>query len=75
MSLTFELQASDGAARAGLLTLNHGVVETPIFMPVGTYGTVKAMSPEELEALGAQIVLGNTYHLMLRPGTDRKSVV
>ncbi|MBK8959198.1 MAG: tRNA guanosine(34) transglycosylase Tgt [Proteobacteria bacterium] len=70
MSLTFELQASDGAARAGRLTFNHGVVETPIFMPVGTYGTVKAMSPEELEALGAQIVLGNTYHLMLRPGTE-----
>ena len=70
MSLQFELQACDGAARAGRLMLSHGVVETPIFMPVGTYGTVKAMSPEELTDLGAQIVLGNTYHLMLRPGTD-----
>jgi queuine tRNA-ribosyltransferase len=68
--MQFELQATDGAARAGRLSLNHGVVETPIFMPVGTYGTVKAMTPEELTALGAQIVLGNTYHLMLRPGTD-----
>ena len=69
-ALQFELQASDGAARAGRLTLSHGVVDTPIFMPVGTYGTVKAMSPEELLGLGAQIVLGNTYHLMLRPGTE-----
>ena len=70
MSIEFELQACDGAARAARLTLNHGVVETPIFMPVGTYGTVKAMTPEELTELGAQIVLGNTYHLMLRPGTE-----
>jgi queuine tRNA-ribosyltransferase len=66
----FELAASDGFARAGRLSLAHGVVETPVFMPVGTYGTVKAMTPEELIALGAQVVLGNTYHLMLRPGTD-----
>ena len=68
--MQFELQARDGAARAGRLSLGHGVVETPIFMPVGTYGTVKAMTPEELIGLGAQIVLGNTYHLMLRPGPD-----
>ena len=66
----FELLTSDGAARLGRLTLAHGVVETPAFMPVGTYGTVKAMTPEELEGLGAQIVLGNTFHLMLRPGSD-----
>jgi queuine tRNA-ribosyltransferase len=66
----FELLTTDGAARLGRLTLAHGVVETPAFMPVGTYGTVKAMTPEELEGLGAQIVLGNTFHLMLRPGTD-----
>ena len=66
----FELLATDGAARLGQLTLAHGVVETPAFMPVGTYGTVKAMTPEELEGLGAQIVLGNTFHLMLRPGSD-----
>jgi queuine tRNA-ribosyltransferase len=66
----FELLATDGAARLGRLTLAHGVVETPAFMPVGTYGTVKAMTPEELEGLGAHIVLGNTFHLMLRPGSD-----
>ncbi|MFL6600188.1 MAG: tRNA guanosine(34) transglycosylase Tgt [Steroidobacteraceae bacterium] len=66
----FELLTNDGAARLGRLTLAHGVVETPAFMPVGTYGTVKAMTPEELEGLGAQIVLGNTFHLMLRPGSD-----
>jgi queuine tRNA-ribosyltransferase len=67
---TFELLTTDGAARCGRLTLTHGVVETPAFMPVGTYGTVKAMTPEELEGLGAHICLGNTFHLMLRPGAD-----
>ncbi|MDB6105765.1 MAG: tgt [Gammaproteobacteria bacterium] len=70
MRPNFELLTTDGAARLGRLTLAHGVVETPAFMPVGTYGTVKAMTPEELEGLGAQIVLGNTFHLMLRPGSD-----
>jgi len=64
----FEVLRTDGAARIGLLRLAHGAVETPAFMPVGTYGTVKAMSPEELEGLGAQIILGNTFHLLLRPG-------
>jgi len=68
--LHFDLLATDGAARRGRITLNHGVVETPIFMPVGTYGSVKAMLPHELEQCGAQIVLGNTFHLWLRPGTD-----
>ena len=68
--MRFELKAQDGAARAGELQLAHGTVETPAFMPVGTYGTVKAMTPEELEGLGAQIVLGNTFHLLLRPGPD-----
>ena len=68
--LQFELLATDGAARRGRLTLNHGVVQTPIFMPVGTYGSVKAMLPHELDEIGAQIVLGNTFHLWLRPGTD-----
>jgi queuine tRNA-ribosyltransferase len=68
--LRFELIASDGAARAGRLHLPHGTVDTPVFMPVGTYGTVKAMTPQELEALGAQIVLANTFHLMLRPGPE-----
>jgi queuine tRNA-ribosyltransferase len=68
--LAFHLQAQAGAARRGRLTLPHGLVETPAFMPVGTYGTVKAMTPGELEALGAQVVLGNTFHLMLRPGAE-----
>lgn len=68
--LQFQLLASDGAARRGQIQLNHGVVQTPIFMPVGTYGSVKAMLPHELEDIGAQIVLGNTFHLWLRPGTD-----
>jgi len=58
----FDLLATDGAARRGTLTLAHGLVETPSFMPVGTYGTVKAMSPAELVEIGAHIVLGNTFH-------------
>jgi queuine tRNA-ribosyltransferase len=66
----FELLGRSDAARRGRLHLAHGVVETPVFMPVGTYGTVKAMMPEELSGLGAQVVLGNTFHLMLRPGPD-----
>ena len=68
MKLRFELLHRDGAARAARLHLPHGVVDTPAFMPVGTYGTVKAMAPAELAALGAQVVLGNTFHLALRPG-------
>jgi queuine tRNA-ribosyltransferase len=68
--LKFTLAHRDGAARRGRLELAHGAVDTPAFMPVGTYGTVKAMSPEELVGLGAQIVLGNTFHLWLRPGVD-----
>jgi queuine tRNA-ribosyltransferase len=68
--MKFELLKTDGKARRGRLTLNHGVVETPIFMPVGTYGSVKAMSPLELNDIDAQIILGNTFHLWLRPGTD-----
>jgi queuine tRNA-ribosyltransferase len=70
MSARFELLASAGEARRGRLTLRRGVVETPVFMPVGTYGTVKAMTPLELDAAGAQIVLGNTFHLWLRPGLE-----
>ena len=70
MSLAFKVVAQDGAARTGRLTLARGEVETPVFMPVGTYGTVKAMAPDELTDLGAQIVLGNTFHLWLRPGLD-----
>ncbi|CAB3749512.1 tRNA guanosine(34) transglycosylase Tgt [Paraburkholderia solisilvae] len=68
--LAFDLLKTDGLARRGRLTLNHGVVETPIFMPVGTYGTVKAIQPRELEEIHAQIILGNTFHLWLRPGLD-----
>lgn len=68
--LNFKLLKTDGNARRGRLTLNHGVVETPIFMPVGTYGSVKAMSPVELHDIDAQIILGNTFHLWLRPGLD-----
>jgi queuine tRNA-ribosyltransferase len=68
--MKYELLKTDGKARRGRLTLNHGVVETPIFMPVGTYGSVKAMSPLELNEIDAQIILGNTFHLWLRPGTD-----
>jgi queuine tRNA-ribosyltransferase len=68
--MEFKLLATEGGARRGTLTLNHGVVETPVFMPVGTYGTVKAMSPAELTEIGARIVLGNTFHLWLRPGLE-----
>ena len=68
--MKFELLKTDGLARLGKLHLNHGVVETPIFMPVGTYGAVKSMSPQELNESNAQIILGNTFHLWLRPGID-----
>jgi queuine tRNA-ribosyltransferase len=68
--MKFELLGTDAAARRGRMTFGRGVVETPAFMPVGTYGTVKAMTPEELSGIGAQIVLGNTFHLMLRPGME-----
>lgn len=67
---TFELLKTSGKARRGKLQTAHGVVETPIFMPVGTKATVKAMTPEELQGMGTQILLGNTYHLHLRPGED-----
>jgi len=69
-ALQFERLAADGRARRGRLQFARGSVETPAFMPVGTYGTVKAMTPEELEDLGAEIVLGNTFHLWLRPGLE-----
>jgi len=68
--LKYEVLATDGPARRGVLTLAHGRVDTPAFMPVGTYGTVKAMSPRELKEIGAQIVLANTFHLWLRPGAE-----
>jgi len=68
--MRFELLASDGKARRGRLTFARGVVDTPAFMPVGTYGTVKGMRPEQVAATGAQMILGNTFHLMLRPGTE-----
>jgi len=68
--MNFKILKRDSQARRGILELAHGRVDTPAFMPVGTYGTVKAMSPEEVAALGAQIVLGNTFHLWLRPGLE-----
>ncbi len=68
--MKFNLLKTDSAARRGRLSFDRGTVETPVFMPVGTYGTVKAMTPEELRDSGAEIVLGNTFHLMLRPGTE-----
>src|ERR1700683_4855584 len=68
--MRFELLRRDGAARRGRLEFARGTVQTPAFMPVGTYGTVKAMTPEELEAIGVEIVLGNTFHLYLRPGLE-----
>jgi queuine tRNA-ribosyltransferase len=68
--MDFSLLATDGRARRGVLTLAHGAVQTPIFMPVGTYGAVKTMAPRDLTEVGAQIILGNTFHLWLRPGTE-----
>jgi len=68
--MKFELNTTDGLARRGQLTFDRGTIQTPAFMPVGTYGTVKAMTPEELRGIGAEIILGNTFHLMLRPGTE-----
>ena len=68
--MKFELHRTDGLARRGTLTLAHGTVETPAFMPVGTYGAVKTMSPAELREINAHIVLGNTFHLWLRPGLE-----
>ena len=68
--MQFKISATDGAARRGILETAHGVIDTPAFMPVGTYGAVKGMSPVEVRELGAQIVLGNTFHLWLRPGLD-----
>jgi queuine tRNA-ribosyltransferase len=68
--MKFELETTDGQARRGRMIFERGVVATPAFMPVGTYGTVKAMTPEELQAMGTRIILGNTFHLMLRPGIE-----
>ena len=68
--MKFDLNKTDGQARRGQLTFERGTIQTPAFMPVGTYGTVKGLTPEELKDLGAEIILGNTFHLMLRPGTD-----
>src|SRR5262249_15190773 len=70
MALSFSLLATDGPARRGRLNTPHGPVETPVFMPVGTQATVKGLTPEQVKATGAQIILGNTYHLALRPGDD-----
>src|SRR3954463_3383353 len=67
----FSISASDGAARTGAIAMQRGEIRTPAFMPVGTAATVKAMRPEEVRESGADIILGNTYHLMLRPGAER----
>jgi queuine tRNA-ribosyltransferase len=69
--VSFELQAEEGGARRGRLHTSHGVIDTPAFMPVGTQATVKALTPDEVRELGAQVILGNTYHLALRPGAER----
>lgn len=68
--MQFKITATDGNARLGMLQTAHGAIDTPVFMPVGTYGAVKGMAPDELRGLGAQIVLGNTFHLWLRPGLE-----
>ena len=70
MNFSFKLNSTDGNARRGQLTFDRGTVQTPAFMPVGTYGTVKSVTPEEIREVGAEILLGNTFHLWLRPGTD-----
>ena len=70
LPLTYKLEKTDGRARAGVIETPHGIIHTPVFMPVGTQATVKTMTPEEVEELGAEIILGNTYHLYLRPGDD-----
>ena len=67
----FTIEATDGAARSGSIQMRRGEIRTPAFMPVGTAATVKAMRPEEVRGSGADIILGNTYHLMLRPGAER----
>ena len=67
-AVTFRIDATDGAARAGVLHTAHGEIRTPAFMPVGTKGTVKSLHPDEVRALGADVILGNTYHLHFRPG-------
>ena len=67
----FQIAATDGAARTGVIAMQRGAIRTPAFMPVGTAATVKAMYPDQVRDLGADIVLGNTYHLMLRPGAER----
>ena len=70
MSMLFKLKGKSGKARRGELQFSRGTVQTPAFMPVGTYGTVKGMTPKDIQDSGAEIILGNTFHLMLRPGTD-----
>ncbi|MDW8147127.1 MAG: tRNA-guanine transglycosylase [Roseiflexaceae bacterium] len=72
MTLTFEIEARDASSRArtGRITTAHGVIETPVFMPVGTRGSIKSLTPDEVRDHGAQIILGNTYHLYLQPGHE-----
>ncbi|WP_156498134.1 tRNA-guanine transglycosylase, partial [Oleiphilus sp. HI0043] len=68
--MSFKVSQTDGLARRGEIDFPRGKIQTPAFMPVGTYGTVKGMLPKDIEEIGADIILGNTFHLMLRPGTD-----
>ena len=68
--MQFNVSATDGKARRGEMTFPRGTVQTPAFMPVGTYGTVKGMLPRDIVEIGAEMILGNTFHLMLRPGTE-----
>ncbi|HTE39061.1 MAG TPA: tRNA guanosine(34) transglycosylase Tgt, partial [Reyranella sp.] len=75
MTTSFDLLGTDGAARRGRIGTAHGTIETPAFMPVGTVGTVKAMLPQSVAETGAEIVLGNTFHLMLRPGPERMAAL
>ena len=69
--MTFDVKATDGLARRGQINFPRGTIQTPAFMPVGTYGTVKAVTTDQVSESGAEILLGNTFHLMLRPGAER----
>ena len=72
-NFSFDIFGSDGASRVGRIITSHGVIDTPAFMPVGTAATVKAMFPQDVKNTGAQVILGNVYHLMLRPGAERSA--
>ena len=71
MTISFNIKNTDGDARSGFIKTAHGIVNTPVFMPVGTYGAVKGIQPSDLTEMGSEIILSNTYHLMIRPGVER----